>query len=67
MQTVYSIFQVERHTPTLAEQLEGRPDKTQLGRALDELGITLIPANSPQAKGRIERLWGLFRIDSYLN
>ena len=41
--------------------MEGRPDKTQLGRALDELGITLIPANSPQAKGRIERLWGTFQ------
>lgn len=30
---------------------------TQLGRALKELGIELIPARSPQAKGRIERLW----------
>ena len=30
---------------------------TQLGRALKELGITLIAARSPQAKGRIERLW----------
>lgn len=57
----HSIFQVERHTPTIAEQLKGRPDKTQLGRALDELGVQLIPANSPQAKGRIERLWGTFQ------
>lgn len=30
---------------------------TQLGRALKELGIELIPARSPQAKGRIERVW----------
>ena len=30
---------------------------TQLGRALKELNITLIPAKSPQAKGRIERVW----------
>jgi len=30
---------------------------TQLGRALGELGIGLIAARSPQAKGRIERLW----------
>ena len=30
---------------------------TQFGRALRELNINLIPANSPQAKGRIERLW----------
>ena len=25
---------------------------------MDELGINMIPAGSPQAKGRIERLWG---------
>lgn len=31
---------------------------TQLGRCLKELSVTLIPAKSPQAKGRIERLWG---------
>lgn len=30
---------------------------TQFGRALKELSIELIPARSPQAKGRIERLW----------
>lgn len=30
---------------------------TQFGRALKELGIGLIPARSPQAKGRIERCW----------
>jgi transposase len=30
---------------------------TQFGRALSELGIGLIAARSPQAKGRIERLW----------
>jgi len=31
---------------------------TQFSRALQELEIELILANSPQAKGRIERLWG---------
>jgi len=31
---------------------------TQFGRCLKELSITLIPAKSPQAKGRVERLWG---------
>lgn len=36
-------------------------DDTQIERALDELGIKLIPANSPQAKGRIERLFRLFQ------
>lgn len=32
-------------------------DDTQIERALEELGVTLIPANSPQAKGRVERLF----------
>ena len=40
------------------EQLRGKPARTQFGRALDELGIEWIAANSPQAKGRIERLFG---------
>lgn len=43
---------------TLEEQLAGKViNDTQFGRAMNELGITLIPARSPQAKGRIERLW----------
>ena len=32
-------------------------DPTQLARALGQLGIELIPAHSPQARGRMERLW----------
>lgn len=36
-------------------------DATQVGRALAELGISSITAHSPQAKGRIERLWGTFQ------
>lgn len=43
---------------TLKEQLAGRRSPTQFGRALSELGIQLIAAHSPQAKGRVERLWG---------
>jgi transposase len=35
-----------------------KANDTQFGRALKELGVTLIAARSPQAKGRIERLWG---------
>jgi transposase len=31
---------------------------TQIGRALQELGIVWIPAHSPQAKGRVERNFG---------
>lgn len=36
-------------------------DDTQIERALQEIGITFIPANSPQAKGRIERLFRTFQ------
>lgn len=43
---------------TLAEELAGRREPTQVARALEELGINLILAHSPQAKGRVERLWG---------
>ena len=46
---------------TLPEELAGRQQPTQFGRALQQLGITFIPAHSPQAKGRIERLWGVFQ------
>jgi len=43
---------------TIEEQLQGkRVNLTQIGRILDELQITHIPAHSPQAKGRIERAW----------
>ncbi len=35
--------------------------KTQMARAWEELGINVIFAESPQAKGRIERLWGTFQ------
>lgn len=43
---------------TIEEQLNGREKGiTQFGRIVEELGITMFPANSPQAKGRIERLW----------
>jgi len=43
---------------TIEDQLEGKVcNDTQFGRAMNELGIRIIPASSPQAKGRIERLW----------
>lgn len=58
----HGIFRPARRTPlTLDEQLRGRPDPTQVGRALEELGIHWIPASSPQAKGRVERLGGTFQ------
>jgi transposase len=42
---------------TLPEQLRGERARSQFGRALKELGIEWIAAQSPQAKGRIERLF----------
>ena len=43
---------------SIEDQLSGKVvNDTQFGRAMNELGITLIPARSPQAKGRVERLW----------
>lgn len=55
----------DRHTilrspkePTLADQLAGRSPMSQVQRILSELGVESIPTHSPQAKGRIERLWG---------
>src|SRR5487761_536520 len=62
-------FYGDRHTIFLRnddhwsveEQLAGRRQPTQFGRALEQLGITYIAAKSPQAKGRIERLWGTFQ------
>ena len=43
--------------PTVEEQLAGVKPTSQFGRALGELGVELIPAHSPQAKGRVERLF----------
>ena len=53
------------HTPsekeTVDEQLAGQREPTQVGRILKDLEIEMITALSPQAKGRIERLWGTFQ------
>lgn len=47
--------------PTVAEQLAGTKPQSQFGRALRELGVDLIAAHSPQAKGRVERLFQTFQ------
>ena len=57
----YSVFfppkKVDDHI-TIEEQLNGREKGiTQFGRIVEELGIEMFAASSPQAKGRIERLW----------
>lgn len=46
---------------SLEEQLAAHREPTQFGRLLNELGVQLIHALSPQAKGRVERLWGTFQ------
>lgn len=48
-------------TPTIEEQLAGAEPTSQFGRALHELGVELIAAHSPQAKGRVERLFKTFQ------
>jgi len=53
----HTIFQSPKEE-TLADQLAGKLPRTQFGRLLDELEIQLLAARSPQAKGRIERLFG---------
>lgn len=61
-QGLFSAFYTDRgshyfHTPKAG----GRVDKsklTQVGRALGQLGITHIAAYSPEARGRMERVFG---------
>jgi hypothetical protein len=55
----HTIFEPPLSEPlTLEEQLVDTRVPTQLGRTFAELGITSVRARSPQAKGRVERLWG---------
>ena len=46
---------------SIAEQLAGKEPQTQFGRAMKQLGVELILANSPQAKGRVERMNGVLQ------
>jgi len=52
-----SIYRCEG-VASIAEQLAGKQPQTQFGRAMEQLGIELILAHSPQAKGRVERMNG---------
>jgi hypothetical protein len=60
-QSVYvdrdSIYRCEG-VGSIADQLAGKEPQTQFGRAMEQLGVELILANSPQAKGRVERMNG---------
>jgi len=55
-----SHFFTTRHGGTHI-RIKEEQEETQIERAIKELGSNLIPAGSPQAKGRIERLFGTFQ------
>jgi len=55
-----SVYLTDRE-PTLEEQLEGKEPLTAFGKACEKLGIEIITAYSPQAKGRVERRHGVFQ------
>ena len=55
-----SIYRCEG-VASVAEQLAGQERQTQFGRAMAQLGVELILANSPQAKGRVERMNGVLQ------
>src|SRR5262249_33284833 len=58
----HGLFHRDPRTPLpLADQLAGTVASTQIGRALQELGIRWIPASSPPGRGRVERLFGTFQ------
>jgi len=52
----HSTFKINRQA-TVEEELKDLLPQSQFGRAMDQLRIELIFANSPQAKGRVERLF----------
>ena len=52
----HSTFNINRQA-TIEEGLKDQKPLTQFGRAMEDLRIELILANSPQAKGRVERLF----------
>ncbi|MBE3043864.1 ISNCY family transposase [Candidatus Bathyarchaeota archaeon] len=55
-----NVYVTERE-PTLEEELSGQEPLSVFGKACKKLGIRIIPAYSPQAKGRVERKNGVFQ------
>jgi transposase InsO family protein len=54
----HTIFRSPKEKLTIEQELdEEQSPLSNLGKALAELGIEHIKANTPQAKGRVERLW----------
>jgi len=55
----HGIFFPVNPKSTMEEELEGiRSSLSQFGKIMERLGVNQIKAYTPQAKGRIERLWG---------
>jgi hypothetical protein len=57
----HSTYKQTKRKPTIEEELEGKELLSEFERACQELGVKVIHANSPQAKGRIERLFRTFQ------
>jgi transposase len=57
----HSTYKATVHYETIEDQLAGRQLLSQFERSLHELGVQVIHAYSPQAKGRVERLFGTFQ------
>ncbi len=55
-----SIYRCDRE-PTIAEQMAGIRPTTQFGRVMVQIGVQVIMAHSPQAKGRVERCNGVLQ------
>jgi SPP1 family predicted phage head-tail adaptor len=58
----HTIFRSVNEDLTVEQELSGElPPLTNFGKAMKDLSITHIKARTPQAKGRIERLWLTFQ------
>lgn len=53
----HSTFKINRQA-NIEEDLKDQQARSQFSRAMDNLGINVICANSPEAKGRVENLFG---------
>ena len=60
-QDQHSCLKRNDHHWSLEEELAGQQDPTQVGAVLAELGIQPLFALTPQAKGRVERLFGVLQ------
>ncbi len=57
----HSTYKATVHYQTIEDQLLDRQLMSQFEKSLKELEVTVIHAYSPQAKGRVERLFGTFQ------